>query len=69
MNNPSPDELHTEADKLDPLSRKESEVMGRQTESHAPGAKPEDQTVYGEMNSVETEDQADVHSADWKDIV
>jgi hypothetical protein len=69
MNSPSPDELHTEADDLEPLTHRESEAMGRQTEGHVPGIKPGDETVYGEIDSVETEDQADAHNADWKDIV
>lgn len=65
----SPKELHSVADDTPPLNKRESEVMGRQTEGHRPGQKLEDETVYGETGSgPENEDQADVHNAEYTDL-
>ncbi len=47
-----------------PLSPREAESMGRQTETHTIGQKIEDQVVYGDTESVENEDQIDEHHAD-----
>jgi hypothetical protein len=64
-----PKELHTVADDIPPLTERESEHMGRQTEGHRPGRKLEDETVYGETDyGAENEDQADVHNADYTDL-
>jgi hypothetical protein len=52
-----------------PLSPKEAESMGRQTETHTRGEKISDQVVYGDVESVENEDQMDEHHADADDIV
>lgn len=65
-----PRELHTEADDIPPLSPKEAESMGRQTETHTLGEKISDQVVYGDVDEgFENEDQADEHHADADDIV
>jgi hypothetical protein len=65
----TPEELHSVADNIPPLSERESEVMGRQTEGHRPGQKLEDETVYGETDyGPETEDQADAHNAEYTDL-
>lgn len=59
-----PRELHTEADDLPPLSKREAEAMGRQTETRTRGERISDQVVYGDVGgSVENEDQADAHHA------
>lgn len=52
-----------------PLTPREAESMGRQTETHTIGPKISDQVVYGDTNSVENEDQTDEHHADADDIV
>jgi hypothetical protein len=52
-----------------PLSPREAESMGRQTETHTIGQKISDQVVYGDTESVENEDQMDEHHADADDIV
>jgi len=52
-----------------PLTPKEAESMGRQTETHTRGEKISDQVVYGDTESVENEDQMDAHHADADDIV
>jgi hypothetical protein len=52
-----------------PLSPQEAESMGRQTETHTIGQKISDQVVYGDVDSVENEDQMDEHHADADDIV
>ena len=63
--NEKPRELHTEADDIPPLSPKEAESMGRQTETHTLGERISDEVVYGDVDdSVENEDQADAHHAD-----
>jgi len=60
-----PRELRTEADDLPPLSKREAEAMGRQTETHTRGERISEQIVYGDVDgSVENEDQADAHHAD-----
>ncbi len=65
-----PEELHTEADDIPPLSPREAESMGRQTETHTRGEEIEDQVVYGDVDEgFENEDQADEHHADADDIV
>jgi hypothetical protein len=56
--------LQTEADDLPPLTQREAESMGRQTESRARGQRIIDQVVYGDVESVENEDQADAHHAE-----
>lgn len=64
-----PSELHTIADNIPPLTKRESESMGRQTQGHRPGVKLEDETVYGDTgDGPENEDQADVHHADYTDL-
>lgn len=61
---PNPEELHTEADDIPPLSSREAESMGRQTETHTRNEKIADQVVYGDVDdSVENEDMADMHHA------
>jgi hypothetical protein len=64
MRNENGQELHTEADKITPLSKLESLSMGRQTAT--PGiVNPSSQIVYGEVsNSVENEDQAYAHHSE-----
>lgn len=63
MNNPH--ELHTEADDIAPLTRREAESMGRQTETETIGQPKARQVVYGDVeDSVETEDQKDAHHAE-----
>ena len=52
-----------------PLTPREAESMGRQTETHTIGQKISNQVVYGDTNSVENEDQMDEHHADSDDIV
>lgn len=53
-----------------PLSPKEAESMGRQTETYVRGEKISDQVVYGDVDgTVENEDQTDMHHADADDIV
>ena len=52
-----------------PLTPREAESMGRQTETHTIGQKISDQVVYGDTESVENEDQMDGHHADADDIV
>ena len=65
-----PQELHTEADNIPPLTPQEAESMGRQVETHTRGEKIEDQVVYGDVDEgFENEDQADAHHADADDIV
>lgn len=59
-----PRELHTEADDIPPLSPREAESMGRQTETRTLGEKISDQVVYGDVEGVENEDQADAHHAE-----
>jgi hypothetical protein len=59
--------MSTEREK--PLTPREAESMGRQTETYARGEKIEDQVVYGDTESVENEDQTDEHHADADDIV
>ena len=59
--------MSTEREK--PLTPKEAESMGGQTETHRIGQKISDQVVYGDTNSVENEDQMDEHHADADDIV
>ncbi|HTU68754.1 MAG TPA: hypothetical protein VMF11_00410 [Candidatus Baltobacteraceae bacterium] len=54
--------MSTEREK--PLSPKEAESMGRQTETHTLGEKISDQVVYGDTESVENEDQMDAHHAE-----
>ena len=56
--------LSTEADDLAPLSPREAEAMGRQTETKTLGERVQDQVVYGDVESVENEDQADAHHAE-----
>jgi hypothetical protein len=56
--------LRTEADDLPPLSPEEAEVMGRQTETRTRGERIRDEVVYGDVESVENEDQADAHHAE-----
>lgn len=58
-------ELHTEADEAPPLSPREAESMGRQTETHTRGERIREQVVYGDVGgSVENEDQTDAHHAE-----
>jgi hypothetical protein len=52
-----------------PLTPREAESMGRQTETHTIGQKISDQVVYGDTNSVENEDQTDEHHGEPDDIV
>jgi hypothetical protein len=52
-----------------PLTPREAESMGRQTETHTIGQKISDQVVYGDTNSVENEDQMDEHHGEPDDIV
>ena len=52
-----------------PLTPREAESMGRQTETRTIGQKISDQVVYGDTESVENEDQMDEHHADADDIV
>jgi hypothetical protein len=59
--------MSTEREK--PLTPREAESMGRQTETYTRGEKIEDQVVYGDTESVENEDQTDEHHADADDIV
>ena len=59
--------MSTEREK--PLTPREAESMGRQTETHTIGQKISNQVVYGDTNSVENEDQMDEHHADAEDIV
>jgi hypothetical protein len=59
--------MSTEREK--PLTPREAESMGRQTETHTIGQKISDQVVYGDTESVENEDQMDEHHADADDIV
>lgn len=59
-----PRELQTEADDLPPLSNREAQAMGRQTETRTRGERISDEVVYGDVESVENEDQADAHHAD-----
>ena len=59
--------MSTEREK--PLTPKEAESMGRQTETHTRGEKISDQVVYGDIEVVENEDQMDEHHADADDIV
>lgn len=48
-----------------PLSRRESEAMGRQTDPDLPGEDQGNEVVYGEIdNSPENEDQRDAHRAE-----
>ncbi len=62
---PNPQELHTEADNEAPLTNREAEAMGRQTETHTLNQKISDQVVYGDVDdSVENEDMADMHHAE-----
>lgn len=53
-------------DKLpDPLSPREAEAMGRQTDSRFRGEDVGNQVVYGDVSdSVENEDQSDAHHAE-----
>jgi hypothetical protein len=48
----------------EPLSPREAESMGRQTETRTRGQRTADQVVYGDVESVENEDQADAHHAE-----
>jgi hypothetical protein len=57
-------QLRTEADDLPPLTPQEAQVMGRQTETKTRGERVQDQVVYGDIESVENEDQADAHHAE-----
>jgi hypothetical protein len=59
--------MSTEREK--PLTPREAESMGRQTETYTRGEKIADQVVYGDTESVESEDQTDEHHADADDIV
>ena len=60
--------MSTEREK--PLTPREAESMGRQTETNTIGQKISDQVVYGDTESVENEDQMDEHHhADADDIV
>jgi hypothetical protein len=59
--------MSTEREK--PLTPREAESMGRQTETHTIRQKISDQVVYGDTESVENEDQTDEHHADADDIV
>ena len=64
-NGEKPRELHTEADDIPPLSKREAEAMGRQTATYTRGEKITDQVVYGDVDdSVENEDQTDAHHAE-----
>ena len=47
-----------------PLTPEEAEVMGRQTERKTRGERVSEQTVYGDTESVENEDQTDAHEAE-----
>jgi hypothetical protein len=63
--NEQPGELHTPADDLKPLTRREAESMGRQTETATRGEPVADQVVYGDVgDTVENEDQSDAHHAE-----
>jgi len=59
--------MSTEREK--PLTPREAESMGRQTETHTIGQKISDQVVYGDTESVENEDQEFEHHADADEIV
>lgn len=59
-----PKDLHTEADDEAPLSAKEADAMGFQVPRQIPGHRLSAETVYGEMDGVENEDQYDAHHAD-----
>jgi len=60
-----PTELHTEADNLEPLSRREAGVAGEQTERKLRGIPESAQTVYGDVDEgYDNEDQADAHHAE-----
>ena len=60
-----PRELHSVADDDKPLTSREAEAMGRQTETYTRGEKITDQVVYGDVDdSVENEDQTDAHHAE-----
>lgn len=62
---PNPQELHTEADDMAPLTPREAESMGRQVTTGTVGEKVTDQVVYGDVeNSVENQDQYDAHHAE-----
>jgi hypothetical protein len=52
-----------------PLTPREAESMGRQTETHTIGQKISNQVVYGDTESVENEDQMDEHHGESDDIV
>jgi hypothetical protein len=59
--------MSTEREK--PLTPKEAESMGRQTETHTRGEKISDQVVYSDVESEENEDQMDEHHGEPDDIV
>ena len=64
MSEKPPRELHTEADDIPPLSPKEAESMGRQTETYTRDEPVSEQVVYGDVeDSPENEDQTDAHHA------